>query len=415
VTAQYAPRGRGLGQHVPALDGLRGIAILFVMTFHYVTASGFGGDAFITRKIQSVAVCMWSGVDLFFVLSGFLITGILLRAKSKPGYFRNFYMRRVLRIFPLYYGALVVILFIVPHLVAVDTPGIRRIFDAQGWLWAYSEDIAIAVHNDDFFDTDWICVGHFWSLAVEEHFYLVWPLVVWICNRRALLWTSLGLIVVTPLVRFAMIAWHMVPAAVYTLTLCRTDELAVGGLLALLAQEGSYERLVKLARWGGSASALYLLAVVALRRQPFYWDHWSALGVGFSALAAGAGALVIFALAPERNWLRRMLENRVLMGFGKYSYGAYVFHTPLQPLYLRLFPPQRIADLAHGLGHSASRVIGLLGFAAVGMAITMLLAMASFFAYETPFLKLKRYFEYDAPIRGAAAARGSELASEARD
>jgi len=241
---------------------------------------------------------------------------------------------------------LVVIFFIVPHFVSIDTPGIRRIFDAQGWLWAYSEDIAIAVHNDDFFDPDWLWVGHFWSLAVEEHFYLVWPLVVWMCSRRALLWTSLGLIVVTPLVRFAMIAGHMVPAAVYTLTICRTDELAVGGLLALLMEDSSYERMAKLARACGGASVLYLVVVVALRRKPFYWDHWSALGVGFSALAAGAAALVVFALAPERNGLRRVLENRVLMGFGKYSYGAYVFHTPLQPLYLRLFPPQRIAAIS---------------------------------------------------------------------
>jgi peptidoglycan/LPS O-acetylase OafA/YrhL len=395
------------GEHVPALDGLRGIAILFVILFHYVTASNFGGDSFVTRKILGVCVCMWSGVDLFFVLSGFLITGILLRAKDSPGYFRNFYMRRVLRIFPLYYGALVVILLVVPHLVSAITPAIQRIFDAQGWLWAYSEDIAITVHNDDFFDPDWLWVGHFWSLAVEEHFYLVWPLVVFVCSRRALIGTSLALIVLAPAIRFTMLAMHFDPAAVYTLTLSRLDELAFGGLLAVLAQRSSYEQLARLARWCLGGSLLYLTAVLLIRRKPFYWAHWSALGVGFSALAALAGALVVFAVGPTRGRYRRVLESRVLRWFGKYSYGAYVIHTPMQPVYLRLFPPGRIAELAAGLGHTGSRLAGLLGFAALGMSLTMLLAMASFHAFEKPFLKLKRYFEYgrtNAEVRPAGEA-----------
>jgi peptidoglycan/LPS O-acetylase OafA/YrhL len=381
--------------HVPALDGLRGIAIILVILFHYVTASRFGGDAFVTRKILGVCVGMWSGVDLFFVLSGFLITGILLRAKDTPGYFRNFYMRRVLRIFPLYYGALVVILLVVPHFAAgAMTPAVQRIYDTQGWLWAYSEDIAISVYNDDFFDPDWLWVGHFWSLAVEEHFYLVWPLVVFACSRRGLIATSLSLIALTPVVRFAMLAMHMVPAAVYTLTLSRTDELAFGGLLAVLSQKWSYEQLAKLARWCLTGSVVYLVAVILIRRKPFYWDHWSALGLGFSALAAGAGALVVFAVAPTTNRFQLALQTPILRAFGKYSYGAYVIHTPMQPVYLRFFPPDSIARLAAGLGHSGSRLVGLLGFAAIGMALTMLLAVVSFHAYEKPFLKLKRYFEY---------------------
>jgi peptidoglycan/LPS O-acetylase OafA/YrhL len=193
----------------------------------------------------------------------------------------------------------------------------------------------------------------------------------------------------------------MDPAAVYTLTACRTDELAFGGLIALLAQENSYERLAKLARWAVGASSLYLLAAIVIRRAPLWWGHWSALGVGFSALALGAAGVIVFALAPERNVLRRVLEGRVLRGFGKYSYGAYVIHTPLQPAYLRLFPPQKIGELAIGLGHSASRVVGLLGFASLGIAITMLLAIATFHAFEQPFLKLKRYFEYGSSRRVA--------------
>src|SRR5689334_3654448 len=189
--APQEPQNPASGQHVPALDGLRGVAILSVMLFHYVTASGFGEDAWVTRKIIGACGCLWTGVDIFFVLSGFLITGILLRAKGSPGYFVNFYMRRLLRIFPLYYGALVVIFLIVPHLVHDVTPGVKRILDSQAWMWGYSQDFAISYHNADYFDVDWMWVGHFWSLGVEEHFYLVWPLLVFALAPRALTATCL--------------------------------------------------------------------------------------------------------------------------------------------------------------------------------------------------------------------------------
>jgi peptidoglycan/LPS O-acetylase OafA/YrhL len=384
------------GTHVPALDGLRGVAILLVMVFHYVATSGFGQDAFVTRKIVSVAMYMFSGVDLFFVLSGFLITGILLRAKEQPGFFRNFYMRRVLRIFPLYYGALVVLFLVVPRFVPIDTPDVKRIYDAQGWLWAYSEDFAISFHNEDFFDVSWLWVGHFWSLAVEEHFYLVWPLVVFVCSPRALLWTCLGLLVSAPLIRGAMLLGHMDPAAVYTFTLSRTDELAMGGLLALVARERSFESLARAARFAALAAAGYFVIVAAVHRKPLWWGNWTSVGPGFSFFALGAAALIVLAQQPGNGPLRRVLEGRALRTLGKYSYGAYVIHTSMEPIFLRLVPPARLADLARGLGHSGSQLVGLLGFGTVGICGTLLLAVASYHAYEKPFLSLKRYFEYDA-------------------
>jgi peptidoglycan/LPS O-acetylase OafA/YrhL len=399
VTTQHISSEPRPGKHVLALDGLRGIAIIFVMLFHYINSSNFAAGSQLTRRISSVAACMWTGVDLFFVLSGFLITGILLRAKDEPSYFTNFYMRRVLRIFPLYYGALVLIFLIVPHFVPVVTPAVKRVYDSQGWLWAYAEDVVIMVRNQDYFDVDWLWIGQFWSLAVEEHFYLVWPLLVFLCGRRALIATTLGLMLVTPLLRAAMLAHHIDPAAIYTSTLSRSDELACGGLVAILAEKRSYESMAKLARWGALASCSYLFSVILVRRKPLYWEHWTSLGLGFSALALGFAALIVFALAPRRNLLRRVLENRVLRGFGKYSYGAYVIHTPLQPVYLRLFPPERIGLAARGLGYTASRLVGLLGFAALGIAVTMVLAFVSFSVYEKPFLKLKRYFEYEEPVR----------------
>jgi peptidoglycan/LPS O-acetylase OafA/YrhL len=231
-------------------------------------------------------------------------------------------------------------------------------------------------------------------LGVEEKFYLVWPLLVFLCSRRQLLVSAILLIVGTPLLRVLMLAQHYDPAAIYTFTLCRTDELAMGALVAVLAHEMSYERLARYARWAVALASLYLLAAIAIRRQPFWWEHWSALGVGFSALALGSAGLIVFALAPGNTLVKRVLENRTLRALGKYSYGAYVIHAPLEPLCLRLIPPKRLAALAAGLGNTGSCLVGLLGFTALGIGATLLLAVVSFSVYEKPFIRLKRFFEY---------------------
>jgi peptidoglycan/LPS O-acetylase OafA/YrhL len=399
--------------HVPALDGLRGVAVLAVMLFHLITACGYGSDAWVTRKIIGLAVPLWSGVDLFFVLSGFLITGILLRVRDQPSYFKNFYVRRSLRIFPLYYAALVVIFLVLPRFVVFDTPGVQRVFHAQGWLWAYSEDIAIFVHNEDFFDPDPLWVGHFWSLAVEEHFYLVWPLVVYFCRRRTLIVASLFLIVATPLIRGLMLARHLDMAMIYTQTFSRTDELALGGLLAIAAEALPYAQLARYARWAVGVSIAAVVLAMFIQGGPLWWGHWTSLGPGFSALALGATGLMVFAVSPEGNVFSRLLEGRVLRAFGKYSYGLYVLHVPLQPLYLHLFPPMAIGALARGLGHTGSRVVGLLGFAALGLALTMMLAALSFHFFEQPFLRLKRFFEYSERPESSSGQTSAAVALDA--
>src|SRR5262249_16513822 len=119
-----------------------------------------------------------SGVTLFFVLSGFLVTGILLRQRGRPGYFRNFYARRVLRIFPLYYTALGVIL-----VLGLLAPGLQArlpcVFDNQLWLWIYCNNVFEFIRGQAY-----PIVGHFWSLAVEEQFYLVWPPLVLLLGHR---------------------------------------------------------------------------------------------------------------------------------------------------------------------------------------------------------------------------------------
>ena len=411
--------GARRGEHVPALDGLRGIAILLVMAYHYLGTTGFGGDVFLTRRIASLAIFMWMGVDLFFVLSGFLITGILLRTKEAPRYFSTFYVRRALRIFPLYYGALFAIFVVIPWCTTIDTPELRRIFDAQVWLWAYAQDLCISWYNEDFFNVSWLWVGHFWSLGVEERFYLFWPATVFLLGRSQLRKVAIGLILFAPLYRFTLLFQGFEEAA-YVSLLARLDEFVMGALIAILAQERSYAELERVARWALLASGLYLGSVLAITRKPLWWGDWTTLGLGFSALGAGFAGILVLALAPRGHGLLagvparfdavgRFLEMRPLQFAGKYSYGAYVLHTPLQPLYLRLFPPETIASATAGLGHTASTVVGMVGFALLSFGSTLGLAVVLYFAYERPFLRLKRYFEYDAhgtrkPVASAGIA-----------
>ncbi len=170
-------------KHLPALDGLRGIAVMMVMVHHLFLTKVYP----VPERVEMLVHSGWMGVDLFFVLSGFLITGILLDAKHGPHRFINFYMRRVLRIFPLYYGVLAFFLIFLPLLSVMlgGGPSFLRSMVAEldpirvhQWrLWLYLQN----------FGGSWKLFNHFWSLAVEEHFYLFWPAVIFFTSERGAL------------------------------------------------------------------------------------------------------------------------------------------------------------------------------------------------------------------------------------
>lgn len=368
VEAPELPRG-----HIPALDAIRGLAIVLVTLYRF----GGGGEG-AGRAVESPGLIDLGmrGVDLFFVLSGFLITGILFDAKGKDRYFRNFYVRRSLRIFPLYYGMLALMLLVLPLISSSLSKNYQPAIDQQGWLWLYGANVLQAIRGE------W-CLGplnHFWSLAVEEHFYLAWPLVIFLSSRLGAMRVCGCLILASMAARATWLVCGGNDVAAEVLTPLRMDGLALGGWLALAAR--SPGGLAWLVRW--SKPACILCGVVA-------FGTWlldkRLLGLPDLAWAGFFGSLLVLILAAaHRSWLAGIGNCRTLQFFGKYSYAMYVFQLPL------------IAGLAWlvtapGLAQSlGSPWLGQGAYCGLLFGLTTLLALASWHVFEKHFLALKHRF-----------------------
>jgi peptidoglycan/LPS O-acetylase OafA/YrhL len=366
--------------HLPALDGIRGLAILLVVIFHFTVFAHMTADTLGERVYRGLFIAGWSGVDLFFVLSGFLITGILLDTKETRHYFRNFYARRFLRIFPLYYTALVILLWGFP----LACPRLARPtdFSESLWYWAYVSNVRAAFGG-------WsnTVVDHFWSLAIEEQFYLVWPLAIFFAPRRSIPILCAIVLVVAPILRTILVVRHYGLAA-YTLTPCRADALAAGGFVAYLVRsELTRDRLGRLSRVVFLVSAAALATLCAARHGLHFEDPIIST-VGFSFIASMYAALVAATfLAPDRGALRRLFEARALRTLGKYSYGVYVFHQPLAAMMERagwVFP-----RLPRTFG---SHLVTEIAVTVAGGGLSLALAAASWHLFEERFLRLKKNF-----------------------
>ena len=224
-------RSPAQGRHLPALDGLRGLAVLLVVVFHIYQVEPSPAQP-ISRLLYGATRLGQTGVDLFFVLSGFLITGILYDTKRSSRFFLNFYGRRTLRIFPLYYGVLVVAFILLPFLFHYRGAGSGTV-----WLWTYTTNLPVS------FGREWGPFGHFWSLAIEEQFYLVWPLVVYAFRRETLLRICVGCVAGAVVSRLVV---ESLGFSSFTFTLCRMDSLTLGAFLALAgARTTRYNGLVE--------------------------------------------------------------------------------------------------------------------------------------------------------------------------
>ncbi|HVP60687.1 MAG TPA: acyltransferase [Myxococcaceae bacterium] len=375
------PGGEVIGRgHLPVLDGVRGLAILMVLALHFVADTEPA-----TRLERAIAlVAGWGqyGVDLFFVLSGFLITGILVDARERPDYFRNFYLRRVLRIFPLYYAVLAVLFLVLPRVPGLASSTLDALRAHQAWAWLYGVNVYLAWKGE------WALsyLDHFWSLSVEEHFYFVWPFVVWALARRprALLLTSVGLAAAALLGRVLCAAAGIGPHVLYVLTPFRLDGLALGGAFAALARRpGGMERIRwLLPRLAAAAGALFGVRFLWSRLTPL----WSAplFQVRESLLVVLLACLLLRALtAPCEAPVVRAFSSRTMRWFGTYSYGLYVYHHFLS-FYFSSHKTEHA--LAARLG---SHALAVALQAVVGVGVSCAVAFASYHLLEKRFLALK--------------------------
>ena len=378
----------------PALDGLRAIAFLLVFFAHFY-ALPWG----------------WTGVNIFFVLSGFLITGILFDTRNDLHRARNFYIRRSLRIFPLYYGIFFGLLLLWPvfHwqwskawllwplylanyirlLPGAAVPNSPLNLAANAWL------------SSPLLPRTQIYLGHFWSLCVEEQFYLIWPWVVFgVRNRRTLLWICGLSVAFVQLLR--LFAEHIAPAwlrhgGIFNATPFQLDSLMLGGFLALLWRGAHRERLLTIGRVCAILFAIVAIAFLCHSIDPHGLPTWreayrypaSLPTIGTTFVNLFAGALVLCCISPA-GWFVRLFSFRPLRWIGRVSYGAYVFHDLFHDLYVHT---------AIAIGHHSAYLAVHVGEVTVILALTstFVLAWLSFRYFESPFLNLKERWTVRSP------------------
>lgn len=353
--------------HYPALDGLRGIAILLVVIHHNFDTGGiffFG----------------WLGVDLFFVLSGFLITDILLRTVNQPGYLKNFYMRRVLRIFPLYYLVLIIVLLIFPLL---KLPGVNIQFytENQIWLWTYLQNW-LYIFKFQYGST---ILLHFWSLAVEEQFYILWPFIVLLIRKpKWLLAFVLLLLILVNVTRLTV--WFMqIPGFAYANfhLFTRVDGICAGAMLAILFRiDASFLR----------RRIWLIVTILALLNFLFYFisDRFTPrlpflAFVGYTTFAVIFAYIAYEAILGEIKIINLVCTNRILTFFGKISYGLYVYHWPVYVLWHAKLKTSLSEFLFSGW------VAGIISSVLI-TALAILISVISYRFFESYFLNLKKRF-----------------------
>lgn len=357
-------------QHIKSLDGWRGVAILMVFLFHYLPRSPY-------NPLSAFASLGWCGVDLFFVLSGFLITGILFDTRSSSGFFKAFYARRALRLFPVYCLAILAI--------ALATKFFQHY---RNWLlvpfFFYGANIVLVLPNG-FPNVLPLRCDHFWSLAVEEQFYSIWPFIVfYVKDRRRLMHVCCGGIAFALILRLLLVGFGASTWLAYRELPARMDSLLAGALIALAVRgpEGTRWLRPSLLRWMMAGACVAILPVLYSARTLFFLSKPMA-SVGYSIIAVISTCIISLSLVPG-TLMQRIGRNTVLRFFGRYSYGMYIWHylpcemlKPWAGSFRRIIHPAVLADLIYTL---------------VMLALFTVVALVSYHGFEAIFLKLKSRF-----------------------
>jgi peptidoglycan/LPS O-acetylase OafA/YrhL len=359
----------------PELDGLRGIAILLVIIFHY---SRFIRSGPIADHLIALTNLAWSGVDLFFVLSGFLIGGILIDYRDSPNMFSVFYTRRTLRIFPLYF--LVIFSYAICLSLHLKVP---YLFDRQIPFWPYAlflQNFAMACYGSGS-----AYLGPTWSLAVEEQFYLLFPLIVWLMPPRTLPYLLLTAIAFAIPLRVAL--YHFYSAhhflSFYVLMPCRADALSIGVLCAVVYRSASLRMIftgnIYWLRWLAAAVLLSFTFMI----NPIF-DSRLMLSGGYTILSAVYGSILLIALLGSDGHIRYITTRKWLCGLGRIAFAVYLFHLAIVGfVYAALTGNEPTLNSPKDLVVSTASI-----------AVTVLLAVVSWQYFERHFIALGSRFRY---------------------
>jgi len=359
---------------ITELDGVRAIAVGLVFLNHFAPTKTAPWLDF-PRNMA------WVGVDIFFVLSGFLVTAILLKAaRNREGYFRNFYARRTLRIFPLYYLLLTASLSIMLMAKGGALLGEMQLsWGSPLWLYAYLGNVRTAVTNvspPDYFVP-------MWSLHVEEQFYLVLPLVVMFLSRANLKRVLIAAVFLAPALRW-LLDWSYpdLPLLQFMLFPCRMDSLALGGLLAVASVD---QDTMKRWRWPlvVTTACTLLIAVETFRRGGGTFDGHIERTIGYSLFDVACLGLIMSVLSLRGTAATAWLNWRPLQYVGMISYGFYLLQYPANGVFNRA---------AYLMGMSTAALEDtLVKFLGVG-AICLVLSTISWYLWEKRWLAAQRLF-----------------------
>ncbi|MDE1161676.1 MAG: acyltransferase [Acidobacteriaceae bacterium] len=379
---QVSAEGSPYRRHLPGLDGLRGLSVLGVLVAHLlvmpaVTRAGGVAQAF-------VRFC-GMGVVVFFVLSGFLITGILYESLEEEGFFRKFYVRRILRIAPIYY--LVILVLVGTVLFAGKQYGHQPLSLA---LYLQNTSV-VAPPIWEYNGVSKLPMLHFWTLAVEEQFYLLWPVLLFLLrDRRAIAWAAVGGSLLSIVLRYWMVMGRGASdEAVHCMTMCRLDTLLLGALLAMLVRTRWHDHTLRSACWllpGGLGLTWGCYGVSRWHVAPM-WLQGAVFSLSYTGYAIASAGLLLFALRRGGGVSERFFEMKWLRWLGRYSYGIYVLHYIFHGLWSEAW---RAWLAGHGLRGTPGACLEAVAMAAFSIAV----AVASYELYEKRFLKLKRFVQY---------------------
>jgi peptidoglycan/LPS O-acetylase OafA/YrhL len=378
-----APLPRELSGRIPELDGLRGMAILLVILCHYVGNADHAALGFWIHRTLSAFTVGWSGVDLFFVLSGFLIGGILLDARNARHYFRAFYMRRVFRILPLYYA----------WTLLYGLLAVAALWLAPGRTSLTSRDLLQVPLHLLFLQNMWIGMPPWpwiwfvvtWSLAVEEQFYLLVPLLIRFVSLRTLVPLLVAIICAAPALRFAIYRWSGNPFTASFPMPCRADALAWGILLAVAWRQPAFRAFLE-SRQPLLRGLLFFLfcGVVALLWWLAHPPGLVTLTIGISWLAVFYSCLLLVVLSQTAGRLAAVMRWPLLRSLGVVSYCVYILHDTFNQIAHRV------------LLHAVPQLYDVRGVSVtlLALVLTIVAAALSWRFFEKPLIRRGHGYNY---------------------